>query len=210
MSIHPAVLGYGNVTGAARGGMSECHLAISRPADRRITSRQRFCLEVSMRPMIAIALLALLSAIPVGAQDDAARAVQWSWRLEPRDARPGSDAELVLEASIAPDWVVYSSDFEAELGPRPTRLRKQPQSSLELTGPLRSVGALHRRDADLGLEYGYFAGRAELRQRLRLPADGSPVEVTLRGQACHEANGTCHLIRQDVRITGQVASAAPR
>lgn len=163
-----------------------------------------------MRPLMAIALLALISAIPVGAEEDASQAVQWSWQLVPRDAKPGAAAELVLVARIAPQWVVYSSDFEAGLGPQPTRLRKKPQSSLQLTEPLRSVGAHRKKDAELNIEYGYFAGHAELRQPLRLPADGSPIEVTLKGQACHEADGTCHLIRQDVRIDAQVASAAGR
>jgi len=163
-----------------------------------------------MRSLFAVALLALISAIPVGAEEDASRAVQWSWQLEPRDATPGSEAELVLVASIAPQWVVYSSDFKAELGPLPARLRKKAQSSLELIEPLRSVGAHRKHDAELKADYGYFAERAELRQRLRLPADGAPVEATLVGQACHEANGTCHLIRQDIRITGRVDSAAQR
>ncbi len=163
-----------------------------------------------MRPLLAVALLALIAAIPVGAEEDASQAVQWSWQLVPGDARPGDEAELVLVARLAPQWVVYSSDFVAEIGPQPTRLRKKAQSSLQLIEPLRSVGAHRRQDGELKLEYGYFAERAELRQRLRLPADGSPVEATLLGQACHEANGTCHLIRQDIRIAGQVDSAAQR
>ena len=72
----------------------------------------------------------------------------------------------------------------------------------QLTNALRSVGA-HRKDkkdSAWNAEYGYFSERAELRQKVKLPADGSPVEVTLTGQACYEADGTCHLIRQDIRI----------
>lgn len=163
-----------------------------------------------MRLTMAVALLALISTIPLGAQEDPSQAVQWTWQLLPSDAAPGADAELVLVASIAPHWVVYSSDFQAELGPQPTRLRKKPQSALQFIEPLRSVGALRGKDADLDVQYGYFSGRAELRQRLRLPADGSPVELTLSGQACYETNGTCHLIRQEVRIAGSVDSAARR
>ena len=161
-----------------------------------------------MRLTTAIILLALISAIPVGAEEDPARAVQWSWRIEPRDAGPGSEAELVLEARIADHWVVYSSDFKGEFGPLPARLKAKPRTSLELIEPLRSVGALRRKDEQLQLEYAYFAQRAELRQRLRLPADGSAVEATLVGQACDEANSTCHLIRQEVRIAAPVDSAS--
>ena len=163
-----------------------------------------------MRLLLAISLLALIAAIPVGAEEDAARAVQWTWQLLPLDASPGSEAELVLVAKVAPQWVVYSSDFESGIGPLPARLKKKPQSSVQLLDRLRSVGASRKQDPAWNAEIGYFAGRAELRQRLKLPADGSPVEVTLNGQACYEADGTCHLIRQDIHVTSQVAGHSPR
>lgn len=164
-----------------------------------------------MRLLFAIALLALLAAIPVGAEEDPARAVQWSWQLLPQDAAPGSEAELVLVATLAPHWVVYSSDFPGGFGPLPTKLKKKAQSATQLNDSLRSVGA-HRKDkkdSAWNAEYGYFSARAELRQKLTLPSDGSPVEVTLTGQACHESDGTCHLLRQDIRIPALVAAHSP-
>lgn len=153
-----------------------------------------------MRIALALAVLAFVSAIPVGAEEDASQAIEWSWRLEPATAQPGSEAELVLVAKLATGWVVYSSDFKAELGPLPARLRRAPNSSLELIDSLRSIGAKRKRDESINAEYGYFSELAELRQRVRLPADGAPVEATLSGQACYEVNGSCHLIRQNIRI----------
>lgn len=156
-----------------------------------------------MRIAMAVALLALVAAIPVGAEEDPAQAIEWSWHVEPATAKPGSEAELVLVAKLAPDWVVYSSDFTAELGPLPAKLKRAPNSSLEFIDALRSVGAKRKRDPSLDTEYGYFSGRAELRQRVRLPADGGPIEATLSGQACYEVNGSCHLIRQAIRIAAR-------
>jgi thiol:disulfide interchange protein DsbD len=152
-----------------------------------------------MRVMLAIAVLAVTAAIPAGAENDLAAAVTWTWRLVPQNAAAGTEAELVLEADLAPDWIVYSSDFQSELGPLPARLSR-PKAALQLLGGLRSISASRARDASLNTEYGYFKGRAELRQRVRLPPDGSALEVTLNGQACYEADGTCHLIRQEIRI----------
>ena len=159
-----------------------------------------------MRLVLAVALLALISTIPVCAEEDPNRAIQWTWTLQPTDAAPGSEAELVLVAALAPHWVVYSSDFKAEIGPLPARLKKKPQSSVQLVDGLRSISASRKKDEGLNVEYGYFAGRAELRQRIRLPADGSPAELTLNGQACNETDGTCHLIRQDISVSSRVAS----
>lgn len=158
-----------------------------------------------MRLLLAVTVLALVATIPVGA-DDASGAVRWSWQLQPRDASPGSEAELVLVANIAPNWVVYSSDLQPGVGPLPARLRKKPQSAAQLVAGLRSVGASRKKDSTWNAEISYFAERAELRQRVKLPADGSPVEVILSGQACYEADGTCHLLRQDISVTSQVAS----
>lgn len=157
----------------------------------------------ALRIVLALAVLALMAAIPVGAQEDAPQAIEWSWHLEPATAQPGSEAVLVLVAKVAPDWVVYSSDFKAELGPLPAKLTRAPNSSLELIDALRSVGAKRKHDASINAEYGYFSKRAELRQRIRLPADGGPIEVRLSGQACYEVNGSCHLIRQNIRIAAR-------
>jgi hypothetical protein len=153
--------------------------------------------------LVLAALLAMLSSLPAGAEEDPSRAIQWSWKLQPEDARPGGEAELVLVATLAPHWVVYSSDFPRGVGPLPAKLRKSTDSAVELLDALRSVGAARKRDESSNAEYGYFAARAELRQRVRLPADGSPIEVTLSGQACHETDGTCHLIREDIRVAAR-------
>jgi len=147
-----------------------------------------------MRAAPTLALLALIASTAV-AQEDVSQAVQWNWQLVPADARPGSEAELVLVAKLAPQWIVYSSDFKAEFGPLPTRLKRPSSSQLELIESLRSVGAKRKKDPSLNAEYGYFSERAELRQKVRLPQDGSPLQATLNGQACYEADGTCHLFR---------------
>ena len=153
-----------------------------------------------MRILLAVAVLALTAAVPVGADEDATQAVQWNWQLEPATAKPGSEAELVVVAKLAPHWVVYSSDFESGLGPLPARIKVKKNTSAELIESLRSVGAKRKKDPTFNAEYGYFSEHVELRQRVRLPADGAPLEVVLNGQACYEADGTCHLIRQDIRI----------
>jgi hypothetical protein len=151
--------------------------------------------------VLAVTGMSLFASSHSLAQEDAAQAVRWSWRLDPADAAPGTEADLVIQATLAPDWVFYSSDFKAPVGPRPARLVAIPGSPLDFLGPLRSIEAKRKRDTSLDIEYGYFSHRAELRQRVRVPADGR-LATTLRGQACHEADGTCHLIRQDISITG--------
>lgn len=153
--------------------------------------------------LMASALLASTAITPAHAQEDVSQAVQWNWQLVPADAKPGTEAELVLVARLAPRWIVYSSDFKVDIGPLPTRLKRSAKSQVELIEPLRSVGAKRKRDESLNIEYGYFSERAELRQKVRVPQDGSRVAATLNGQACYEADGTCHLFRQEITVAAR-------
>jgi thiol:disulfide interchange protein DsbD len=159
--------------------------------------------SLSVVPALFASALAFVLSGAVAAEEDPANAVRWTWQLEPADATPGTEAELVLIAEIAPAWVVYSSDFKAEIGPQPARLVAAAESTSDLLGPLRSVDAQRKRDDSLDIEYGYFSVRAELRQRVRVPPAGAALVATLRGQACHETDGTCHLLRQPIRIAAR-------
>lgn len=121
-------------------------------------------------------------------------ALQWTTRLE-RGA--GTDElTLVLEASIAEGYIVYGSDFTAELGPRPSRLRLDAGAPVQADGGLASVASKRRKDKNLGTEYSYFEGRAEYRQRLRRTATSGTVSGRIEGQTCFETDGTCTLFRQ--------------
>ena len=185
--------------------MSECRSAISVRARRastfpRIAPGELICVHRWPCSRSSCSSVGTSSH----AQEDAGRAVRWSFRLEPADAAPGNEADLILTATLAPHWVLYSSDFKAELGPQPVRLvAARNTAASTLLGPLRSIDARRKRDATFDVEYGYFADHAELRQRVRLPADGTGLAATLRGQACHEADGTCHLIREEIRIAAR-------
>lgn len=132
---------------------------------------------------------------------DPREAIRWNWRLVPADAKPGSEAELVLEATLAPHWILYPSRPGAP-GPLPAKLKADKGATLELLEPLRSVGTSRKHDSAWNAELEYFAGRAELRQRVRVPADGALAAV-LSAQACHETEGTCHLIREQIRIAAR-------
>src|SRR5690554_4610340 len=48
--------------------------------------------------------------------------LQWNWHAQPVEGNPGQ-IDLVLEASIQPGWILYSSDFETvDFGPRSAQI----------------------------------------------------------------------------------------
>ena len=126
--------------------------------------------------------------------------VSWQVRLEPQPAQAGQEADMVFSAEIADGWILYSSDFKAELGPRPARFRFDPTDTTTLVGPVRAVRALHRKDRAFRMEYTYFEGRAEFRQHLQIRTRPALISGHIEGQACHEADGTCTLIHQEFHL----------
>ena len=99
---------------------------------------------------------------------------------------------LDFSGRIAPGYIVYGSDFKAELGPNPTRLRIEGDTVTPREG-LQSIGASPARDETFKADYTYFAGQATLTQLVQVQPGVRSVSGTLRGQTCYKADGTCRL-----------------
>ena len=157
----------------------------------------------------ALGALALISFAAAAQQiGDAGGALQWTTRVEPGATR--DDFTLVLEARIADGYIVYGSDFRAELGPRPSRLRLDKEAPVRAEGALTSVDTKRRTDKNLGTEYSYFEQRAQFRQKLQRTAAGDTLTGRIEGQACFEKDGTCTLFRQVFNLPLSAPPAAPR
>lgn len=146
-----------------------------------------------------IAALGGLAALPLAAAGDNP-VLDWRWRAEPveSDAAPRR-YRLLLEARISEGYIIYGSDFEADLGPRPTRLRLSDAEALPVGG-LRSVDARRRTDKVFRTEYTYFDGVAQLEQVVEVKPGVTRLSGEIRGQTCHEADGTCALFVQRFEV----------
>lgn len=118
--------------------------------------------------------------------------------LDPRlEARADGTRELVIDARIAPGWILYASDFEQpQIGPRVARITLADGTHAE--GALRSVDARegHGRSFAGDYRYTYFSQRGQL--RLPIAAGSTPVSGTLRAQVCFEESGLCELVQQEI------------
>jgi hypothetical protein len=128
------------------------------------------------------------------------QALQWQLSVVPATARPGDEVELVFAADIATGWILYASDFEAELGPRPARFTFEPGAEVELIGPVKAVRSLRRTDKTWNTEYSCFEKRAEFRQKARLIKGSGTVSGRIDGQTCYETTGLCALFRKEFRL----------
>ncbi len=142
-----------------------------------------------------VAAAALVSALGAAAVAGAPQ-LQWNVSALPADANAGDEVLLRFVATLPEGVIVYSSDFAAQLGPRPARLSLAANDAIAITGPLQAIGSQRRTDKTFGTEYGYFAGRAEFRQQLRLTKDAARLQGEIVGQTCDERDGVCTLFRE--------------
>jgi len=146
----------------------------------------------------AAAIIALLALAPLTRADDAE--VKWQWRVEPAQPTVGGEAQLVFSADLPAGYILYASDFKAELGPRPARITFDANDTVEVQGPLAAVKSQRRTDKTFGTEYSYFAERAEFRQTIRVLKPGATVSGRIDAQTCQEKDGLCTLLKEPFAI----------
>jgi hypothetical protein len=152
---------------------------------------------MKLRQLLVAGSLALgtLSSAWAGDTD-----LQWQWRVEPSAVKAGDEAEIVFSADIPEGLILYSSDFDAELGPRPAQFVFESNDSVELQGPVTAIQSQRRKDKAFGTEYTYFAERAEFRQKVRVLKAGSDVTGRINGQVCQEKDGVCLLFKEQFSV----------
>jgi Disulphide bond corrector protein DsbC len=148
-----------------------------------------------------VALVVLLVASFVVAQEKSA--ALWSATLSKPAPAVGEEIELVLTARLAPGWIVYSSDFQAEIGPQPTQIVLARTDAFVAVGPLVSVRPKRKRDKTWDIDLGYFEQRAEFRQKIRILKKDFAVAGSVKGQFCSESDGTCSLFEETFSATGK-------
>lgn len=151
---------------------------------------------MSLRAFLLATIVAIAASTAV-AQDVP---LQWQWRVEPSTAKPGDAAELVFSATIPAGFILYSSDFVAEIGPRPAKFTFDNSDAIELQGPITAVQSQRRKDKTFGSEYSYFEHRAEFRQKIRVLKTGTRVSGRINGQTCQERDGLCFLFKESFAI----------
>lgn len=134
------------------------------------------------------------------ALQDVARAEEKSphWTLELSKPSPavGEEIEVILTAQLPRGWILYSSDFTAEIGPQPTQFLFSASDSYGVVGPVASIKPKRKKDKTWDTELGYFEERAEFRQKIKVLKPGFAITGRIKGQLCNETDGTCSLFEE--------------
>ena len=125
-----------------------------------------------------------------------------TWTYEVVEVPANNQVDLVFRVSIDPDWYLYSTDFDPELGPMVTEFTFEQNKGYELVGDIQPVGAKKKYDELWEGEYTYFVGEAEFRQTVRiLDASLDKISGSYSYQVCTDVDGQCISFEDDFTFT---------
>lgn len=150
-------------------------------------------------PVYRLLHLVVFTLLLTGArpsQDTEEPVAQWSFTTFPTQLKedvlePGDQIDLVFTATLDKEWLLYSSDFKADIGPQPTTFEFMPDDTFELVGGIQPVSPKWKQDKTWDINVSYFTPKAEFRQRVRLLKADYGIRGVIQGQYCSEKKGLC-------------------
>jgi thiol:disulfide interchange protein DsbD len=119
-----------------------------------------------------------------------AKLVTFESRFDPPAARPGEHVRLIVTATIADGWHVYSLEPQGEFAPPPTLFSIAAKDGLEPEGPPYEVNPIVKTDKVFDMTLAYHRRAARFYQNFIVPeveaAGAREVHAMVRYQACSD------------------------
>ncbi|AMM50298.1 thiol:disulfide interchange protein DsbD [Rufibacter sp. DG15C] len=137
--------------------------------------------------MFLLPLLLLVTMV----QAQVLKPSSWSYDVSSTEVKVGEEVDLIFNAKIIPDWYLYSSDFDPDLGPMVTTFTFQKHPSFALVGKVKPMGPKKKYDDTWGGEYTYFTKTAQFRQRIKVLQPTLVLKGSYEYQVCSDVTGQC-------------------
>ena len=144
-----------------------------------------------MRYIKILILLLVLALGQRGVQAQILKPARWSYDVSSKEAKVGEEVELVFNVNIMPDWYLYSSDFDPDLGPMVTTFTFQKDPSYALVGKIKPISPKKKYDKIFDGEYTYFTKNAQFRQRIKVLNPNLNIKGAYEYQVCSDVDGKC-------------------
>ncbi|GEO06385.1 thiol:disulfide interchange protein [Adhaeribacter aerolatus] len=141
-----------------------------------------------------IKIIGLLLVMAFGWQAGQAQILKparWSYEVSSKEVKVGEEVELVFNVNIMPDWYLYSSDFDPDLGPMVTTFTFQKDPSYALVGKIKPINPKKKYDKIFDGEYTYFIKNAQFRQRIKVLSPNLNIKGAYEYQVCSDVDGKC-------------------
>ena len=138
----------------------------------------------------------LFAFIPI-VQAEILDPAKWEYKSHPTEFIKGEKVELIFTVSIEPNWYVYSSDFDKNLGPKLTNLIFDLNDSFEVLGSLKSIKPKHKFDDIWGGEIAYFKTSGKFIQKVKILKENPVIKGVIDYQVCSDVSGQCITKEED-------------
>lgn len=118
---------------------------------------------------------------------------KWTFSIRPSTSfSSGDTVTLVAEVQIDPDWYVYSSDFDPDLGPLLTEIEWAENAvGFQPIGDLISIEPKTKYSDTWGGEYRYFKIFGKFEQKIVIKSSKAYINGVIAYQVCSDITGQC-------------------
>ncbi len=116
---------------------------------------------------------------------------KWSIELEPGSPKVGEEVVIRFTAEIDPEWYLYSSDFDPDLGPMVTEFGFDSADTYELIGEIIPIQPKRGYDSLFGGYYTYFKNTGVFEQRIKVLSRDYQIKGYYAYQVCSDITGQC-------------------
>ena len=155
-----------------------------------LTHQKAYSFPVKYRKWL-LSFLFLWSVVSSIHAQEADEIIKWEFSSNKKNSSTQDIVDLVFTGTLQKGWILYSSDFTADIGPQPTVFTFTDSANISLIGTIIPQTALRKKDKTWGTELRYFTDKAIFRAKVLLRKTGSPVKGIITGQLCSNKEGIC-------------------
>ncbi|MBO3272619.1 protein-disulfide reductase DsbD family protein [Hymenobacter defluvii] len=164
----------------------------------------------TLKKLVPLLVLLLLPLWPVAAQ--VLTPTKLTAAVSKTTAKVGDEIDLVVNARMEPNWHLYATNFDPDLGPTVFTLTIPKSAAYALVGPPKSVGEKKKFDDVFKGDVTYFEGTGQIKQRIKILQPGTlTIKAEADYQTCTDVDGRCvpgndALLFGPITVTGTVAA----
>ena len=136
-----------------------------------------------------VQLILLLLGASFWCSSQVIKPIKWHQSISVSDDQ--TTAQIIFTAKIDPDWYLYSSDFDPELGPNVTTFVFTPDKSFERLGSVQPQAPSSAYDSIFMGTYTYFKKTGTFIQNIQLNKPNYLIKGFYSYQVCSDATGLC-------------------
>ena len=132
--------------------------------------------------------------------------IKWHQNISVSDDQ--TTAQVIFTAKIDPDWYLYSSDFDPELGPNVTTFVFTPDKSFERLGSVQPQAPSIAYDSIFMGTYTYFKKTGTFIQNVQLNEPNYRIRGFYSYQVCSDVTGLCIPFEDDFSFVKKTENAS--